>query len=602
VTVSKARFFPPKTNAFPGAKAILAALMLAAAILVAPATRAQQVADDTARNEARTRFERGLTLYRDGAYDAALAEFLRSRELYPTRAATQNAGSALRRLGRFDEALDMFDRLLSEFPNLSEADRKAAEAERFELTLRVGTLEVHSAEAGATVVVDGKERGQTPTATTRVSAGSHAVRVYKEGFLPYETRVEVAGRQKIAVEARLGALTRAGRLAVTEDHGAKADVVIDDVAVGKTPWEGTLPVGPHTLALRGDGDLGSQPTPVEVRLGQVTRVVLYVEPLRCRLRVEPTPPSASIAVDAVEVGHGVWQGKLRCGAHSVDVSAPGFLIAHRAVPLAEGEPGIVRESLEQDPDSPMWKAKNPPRVLLEATLGALAGSSLGGDLNAGCTGACRAALSLGFVATVRAGYQLPLGLGFSVEAGYFSVRQGIAGRAAQVVPMGLMPDTGTANDALTLSGPVLGAIISYVRDVDLGASLVLGGALGASVLIGSATDARSGTFATGPIPPGVMYDTPLSTERTATRAIIVEPEVKVGYRIAKRWVVEAGLRVPVVLLLADIPWNDQTPVSAGVCPDQDTNRCMGFGVYGHQNVFGRSSVLVSPLVGVRAEL
>src|SRR5262245_45532987 len=69
---------------------------------------------DAARAEARSRFERGLSLYRDGAYDAALAEFLRSRELFSTRAATQNAGSALKRLGRFDEALDMFDRLLAE--------------------------------------------------------------------------------------------------------------------------------------------------------------------------------------------------------------------------------------------------------------------------------------------------------------------------------------------------------------------------------------------------------------------------------------------------------------------------------------------------------
>jgi hypothetical protein len=99
------------------------------------------------------------------------------------------------------------------------------------------------------------------------------------------------------------------------------DVLVDNVAVGQTPWERTLAVGRHTVALRGDADDGTPPETAEVRLRDVTHVSLAAEPLDASLRVAPEPASALVAVDGVTVGHGVWEGKLKSGAHKIEVAA-----------------------------------------------------------------------------------------------------------------------------------------------------------------------------------------------------------------------------------------------------------------------------------------
>src|SRR5262249_57695196 len=102
------------------------------------------------------------------------------------------------------------------------------------------------------------------------SAGTHLVRIFKEGFEPFETRVDVAGGQTAKVTAKLRVLKDSGRLKVTERGGRAIDVVVDNVVVGKTPWEGLLGVGNHTVVLRGEGKLGTQPVAAAAKSPPVT--------------------------------------------------------------------------------------------------------------------------------------------------------------------------------------------------------------------------------------------------------------------------------------------------------------------------------------------
>src|SRR6478672_7565342 len=115
------------------------------------------------KEEAKQRFDRAMALFDKKAWDAALAEFLESRAAYPTRSNTQNAGICLRNLNRFDEALDMFEALLHDFPNLSNSDRAAVEKEIAELQQLVGTIDIRTSETGAQIAIDGRDRGQTPS-------------------------------------------------------------------------------------------------------------------------------------------------------------------------------------------------------------------------------------------------------------------------------------------------------------------------------------------------------------------------------------------------------------------------------------------------------
>jgi hypothetical protein len=365
-----------------GAAPVLAALLLLetaafAQPAVSPPMPAGASPDDkdveARRADAKASFEKGNVLLKQEAWDAALAEFGRSRASYPTRAATKNAAICLSSLRRFDEALDMFEEVLK-FSNLPDDERQIVERTLKELQDRVGTLKVEGGEPGASIVIDGRYRGTLPLpGAVRVAAGSHEISAFKEGLDPFGATIEVGAKQAAVVQLR--SLSTGGRLRVTEQQGRPMDVVVDGTVMGKTPWEGPLRIGEHLVtlrgsvnldaipecapgedsaapgkkaALRGNVELGTQPVSVPIRLREVTKLTLTAEALDTSLRVEPTPGGARVSIDSVVVGQGAWEGRLRVGEHKVEVSADGFLPEIRTVKLERQKRQVVTIGLERD--------------------------------------------------------------------------------------------------------------------------------------------------------------------------------------------------------------------------------------------------------------
>src|SRR5262245_60466424 len=116
-----------------------------------PEPPAPEAAPDS-KAEARAHFDRGVELARQTSWAAALAEFLASRERFPTKSATSNAIICLRELGRYDEALVLSQAYLREFPDLSAQEKAQAQRQLVELGALVGTIELEGAEPGATIV------------------------------------------------------------------------------------------------------------------------------------------------------------------------------------------------------------------------------------------------------------------------------------------------------------------------------------------------------------------------------------------------------------------------------------------------------------------
>lgn len=569
------------------------ALVLALLSVVAP-LRAET--SPAARDEARARFDHGLELYRQKQLDAALSEFLRSSELFPTRSAAFNAARIYLELGRHDEALASLERIPAQFPDLSSADRAELERWLTQARARVGYLVVKASETGATIVVDERPREGSASGSIAVAAGTHLVRVHKDGFVPFVAQVEVAPQAQVTVDAKLGALTQAGRLSVAEQRDRAVSVQVDGVEMGKTPWEGTVAIGRHVLTLRGEGDLGTPPTPVDVQRNQLTRIALVVEPLACRLRVEPSPRTARVAIDGVEVGRGLWEGPLRCGGHLVEIGEEGFVARARTISLAFGPTTIVREALERDPNSEAFRAKNPPRVLASADAALLFSPGFGGDLASACGDGCQSSVPLGTSVTARAGYRLGMGLGFTADVGFLYAAQAREGVTNTALPYGLPEHRGRTNDSLTLIGPTFGASLSYVT----GERFPLHLRLGAGVLVGTASDTRSGSFST---PSGETYDLPDRSLSVVKASLYVEPEVRLGYRISRKVTVEAGVRVLVVAFLGNVPrWENQTELSLGRCPDADPKVCAGRGVYAPMDLFSSALLMLGPSLAVRMEL
>lgn len=549
----------------------------------APTPSAAGSSSDAKKDEAKARFERGMTLFDRKVWDAALVEFLASRSAFPTRSNTQNAAICLRNLNRFDEALDMFEALVKEFPSLSPTDRSAVDKEIVELQQLVGSIDIRAQESGAQITIDGRERGTTPAASLRVAAGTHVLRVYKDGFAPVEKRVAVAGKETVAVDAKLEPLSQSGRLSVTEDGGKGAEVLVDNVIVGKTPWQGLVATGEHVVFLRGEGNLGTQPANATVRINQVTPIVLALEPLDCTLRVEPTPSGASVAVDGVVVGNGLWDGRLRKGRHKIEVAQAGFLPQQRPLDLPAAAHERITVQLERDPDSPLWQAQKKPIIFAELDGAFPLALLLGGDVSDSGS----ASFPLGITARAHVGYELPNGLGFGLAAGYLYITRDVDGRPTSITPVGKPAAPGTASDKLSLKGLLVGGSAQLHRST-FGPKVPLLLRIGVGALLGSVTDRRSGDFAPGGMPPPVHVDTAKTS--VDVPHLYIAPEARVGYRLGERIEISAGVEVMVLVALKEARWD---PTSGVVLGNQ------GLAGYESQPLLGTTLFLVNPGVGAR---
>ena len=564
---------------------------LAIAGLLAALAPSVASADDAPDQKelARTHFDKARTLSQGGSWSAALAEYLASRALYPTWGNTLGAASSLRKLDRYDESLDLFEVLLRDFGAALPANvREAAQRELVELRELVGTVEIEGAELGAAIAIDGRKRGEHPTPSPlRVAAGSHFVRVSKEGFETFEARLDVAGKQTKRVDARMRALAASGRLRVVEQGGAALDVVVDGDLAGKTPWEGRLALGDHVVLLRGEGDLGTLPVPVSVKRGETTRITLAAERLGATVRVEPVPASAGVAVDSVALGQGIWEGRLRAGKHKIEAAAPGFVTAVREVSLADGARAVISIPLARDPSSPFWrKPPRPSHGVLEATGGVPVLPTFGGDIAGGCARGCSAAPGLGAYATLRGGYELSSGLSFGLALGFLFVQESVTARPAAIQPVGV-PEKAQGQLDHTLAirrGALAGPWIGFA----FGDRFPIRVRLGGGALLAWVAETRSGSF--DPVHAGPRFSLgPLSTTSFVPMAYAA-PELRVGVRLGERFEINVGADALVLIALGEPGWDGARQVNAG---------SDGIGTFPAERFLGRVLFAIAPGLGLR---
>jgi hypothetical protein len=533
-------------------------------------------AADTRLAEARRHFELGISHFDREEWHAALVEFLSSRELAPTRGNTKNAAICLRKVGRFDEALDMFEAFLRDFPDLSAADRELARREIAELQASVGTIEIRDAPPGARVSIDGVDRGTTPLAgPVRLPAGTRTVRVVKDGMPPFETRVDLAGRRAELVRVKIIALTQAGRLRVTEKSGRSVDVVIDGARVGTAPWDGALAPGVHSVSLRGEGDFGAPPTRVAIEVGKEILLELEAVSLNSELEVIAEPESAEIFVDGAPTARGSWKGRLRAGNHRIEVTLGGHEPFALSFSLGAGERRRVTAELE--PRLPNAK------VELELDAGIPLGLLWGGDLESGCTPPCSSSLPFGLSAQAHATYRFAVGVGVGVHAGYLRMWTKLNQRSESHLITGQDPNPGTVDDHLRVAGLLAGAEADYV----VGAKWPLTLRVAAGALLGRVADQRVGTFEDS-----VRETYEVSTVQYARASYFyLGPEVRVGYRASEHFEASVGAKLLVLAALARATWDAGRLLAA---TDADRG-----GVFSPANLTGDIMIAVLPGVAVK---
>lgn len=553
--------------------AILFALALAGKAVAQP-----HDATDQQKQDARTHFDLGLSHFDRQEWAAALVEFLKSRELYPTRGNTKDAAICLRKVGRFDESLAMYEALVHDFRDLSADDKALAEREISELQGSVGTIAITGAPDGAEVIVDGIDRGTTPLAPLRLSAGTHAIRVTKDGSLPFEQRVDLAGRQAAQVHAALAALTQAGRLHVSEHGGKTQKLFVDGAPVGTTPWEGALAPGPHSLWLVGDDNTGTAPISADIKLDQVATLELTAVPLGATLRIDPKPSAAAITVDGVLVGRGHWEGRLPEGTHEIVASLEGYTRFSSRVAIEDGGRQIVVEA-------PLERVSfGGHRGIALELIGAGATRLAGGsDLATGCSG-CSSSLPVGGEVAVRGAYELTNGIGVGLHAGYLLLTSSVDDRMTSIAS-GTLIANGAAKDKLLLQGFVVG-IDGYYRTTGTWPIEV---GLGLGAVIGTVRDRRSGMFVAGHDGTTTFA---VDTQVDPSAAYLdVAPSLRIGHAIAGGLDLDVGIDVHLLANVGTQPhWNDRQIIATG--PD-------GGGVFTGDPIYSKLLVTVTPGISVR---
>ena len=186
---------------------------------------------------------------------------------------------------------------------------------RYRLTPNTGVLEVTGQPAGADVMVDGRLAGQVPLTLSRLSFGSHRVRVSKLGYQHEERIVSIARGETRGLDVKLA--PRHARLKVEgfavvigEDVSIEAEVYINGEHAGSTPWKGEVQAEVELHLALGLGTARSTTTLLTVAEGDVRRV---------RLRAPSTWAGANSSVRFDSVS-GPWV--VRSGERELELGAP----------------------------------------------------------------------------------------------------------------------------------------------------------------------------------------------------------------------------------------------------------------------------------------
>jgi len=199
---------------------------------------------------------------------------------------------------------------------------RAAEAE-------TGAILVASDVPGATILLDGQERGTTPTLLENISPGAHEilVRASEPGLAEFRQSVTVVANERVAVTANLRARPSGGGTLRVLSTAPETIVELDGEVIGQAPLtqEGVSP-GKHIVGAIAAGHQRLEQE-VEVVAGEVEVVSLRPPPLEQgpgAIVVRVDVDDATVFVDGEERGPApVVLEDVPDGQHAIVVKAPG---------------------------------------------------------------------------------------------------------------------------------------------------------------------------------------------------------------------------------------------------------------------------------------
>jgi tetratricopeptide (TPR) repeat protein len=214
----------------------------------APTSRAAATAQE--KQDASVHFRRGVELFEEGIFRAALVELNRAYEIAPDYRVLHNIGQVYFALGEYVESDKALERYLAEGgSDIAPARRAEIERQLTDVKKRVAFLTITVNRSGAKVLVDGTEVGTTPIgALLAVSVGRHRVSAQGDDGASASATVDVAGGDSKTVTLELST-RQVGAASGTPQEQAKGLSKLDKWGVGMLAGGAALGIAGAVLGL-----------------------------------------------------------------------------------------------------------------------------------------------------------------------------------------------------------------------------------------------------------------------------------------------------------------------------------------------------------------
>lgn len=228
------------------------------------------------KNEAADHYKKGVSLFKEGDFGSALAEFRAAYQAVPGFEVLYNIGLTERRLFKYGQAVKTLNRYLEEGGKKVPPDRReSVETELSQIRALTSKVTVKVDGAPAKVFVDGEEVGTSPLAEpVLLGPGKHTVRASRDGEPDGEETFELASGSTKQVSLALKPKAAAGPVEITiETDPRDAVLMLDGKLAGVSPTKVELTPGSHELIAEMDG-FQSTRTDVMVEAGKPRTVKL----------------------------------------------------------------------------------------------------------------------------------------------------------------------------------------------------------------------------------------------------------------------------------------------------------------------------------------
>lgn len=200
----------------------------------------------------------------------------------------------------------------------------------------VYAITITSTPPGATVTVDGTNRGVTPLTVTGLKPRNYNLTVSLKGHAPISRTVDLSDSAQSAQDFTLQQAF--GKLSIVSDPSG-AQVLMDGEVYGITPLKlDSFPVGEYILTLKLDGNKDVADTVSVVEGTTLTKQYKFDLALG-GLSVESDPAGASVSVDGSSTGQVTpcTISTLPEGTHEVYLGLAGYLPWSSEIIVTKGE-------------------------------------------------------------------------------------------------------------------------------------------------------------------------------------------------------------------------------------------------------------------------